>query len=105
MPEITFTQFILPHGRREQVTFPCSEEVRLLANEIEAENFTFECEQLRTGIWSFTISDTEVESDVLIEICEDTKEARIKTIEQLVKQFNISTVLQQRDEDLREDGE
>lgn len=59
MQMIPFTNYRRPHGQQEQVEFAVSDEVAERARKIIDKGLKFESEYLRTGDWSFTITDPE----------------------------------------------
>jgi hypothetical protein len=59
MPEIPFTQFLRPDGRRAQVAIDRPPEIAALAEKIIAAGYRFECEHLTTGHASITISNDD----------------------------------------------
>ena len=54
---IPFTQYLLPNGRRKEVTIEVDQDVAEKARELIAEGLAFECEVLTTGHVSLTITD------------------------------------------------
>ena len=67
MAEIPFTQYMLPHGRKKQVSIERPDEIGRLATRIQRAGYWFECEVLSTGDVSFTITDDDADHD--IEVC------------------------------------
>lgn len=63
---IPFTQYLMPGGRKTSVEIDRPPEVEQLADEVISRGWVFECEMLRTGAISFTVSDGE--DDVCIEL-------------------------------------
>lgn len=59
MKAIPFTQFLRPDGRRADVEIERPDEIAALAYRIMSCGYRFECEHLRTGHASFTISNDE----------------------------------------------
>ena len=59
MPDIEFTQYLRPHGRRVQVFIERPDHVVSKACLIRAAGYRFECEHLTTGHVSLTISDDD----------------------------------------------
>lgn len=71
MMPITFTQFILPNGRTEQVSIQRPVDVEKMASEIKLHGYAFEVEILTTGLVSMEILN-RMEEDVLAhELCEN----------------------------------
>lgn len=69
MPEILFTEYVLPHGQVTLTAFDRPQHIFDKAAQIVAAGFRFECEVLRTGVTSFTIvGDFDGEPDDL-DIC------------------------------------
>jgi hypothetical protein len=54
---IKFTQYLMPNGRREQVTIERPIEIEEKANKIIEEGYKFEIEMLMTGMISMTVED------------------------------------------------
>jgi hypothetical protein len=60
MNTIPFTQFMRPNGRKELVQFQCDDpSIVDKAQQILATGLRFECEELISGMCSFTISSAE----------------------------------------------
>jgi hypothetical protein len=68
---LEFIQYCLPGGRRKPASCEVSDEMGAMADKIIEKGFRFECEILRSGEVSLTISDPEEERDVCIKICEN----------------------------------
>ncbi len=56
---IPFTEYVLPYGARRSLEVKRSEGIETKAQAILAKGFHFECEQLRNGMWSYTIGDED----------------------------------------------
>lgn len=56
---IPFTEYVLPNGARKSITVKRSVEIEVMAQAIINKGFHFECEQLRNGVWSYTIGDDD----------------------------------------------
>lgn len=56
---IPFTQYVLPNGKRKSLEITRPAEIMRKAYAILAAGYHFECEQLRDGIWSYTIGDNK----------------------------------------------
>lgn len=85
---IPFTQYILPHGRREAVTIQVPDAIGTKANKIIAAGYRFECEVLTTGHASFTIHDPTEEYDVAIKICANGPNVS-DTVAALINEFDL----------------
>ena len=81
MPEIPFTQFLRPDGRRKQEFIERPLVVYEAAQKIIAEGFHFECEVLQTGHVNFTISDDVGDHDQ--KICMNGPDV-LKTVDDLI---------------------
>lgn len=64
MPDIHFTQYLRPDGRREPVTIDRPEEIAKLASLITDRGYRFECEHLPTGHASLTIAGPDDDEDI-----------------------------------------
>jgi hypothetical protein len=84
MKAIEFTQYLRPDGRQRKVYVERSEDVTNKAEAIQGWGYCFECEELMTGMVSFTISDGE--QDVAIELCPNGPEVP-ETIDRLIEEF------------------
>jgi hypothetical protein len=84
-PTITFTQFVLPRGDRRYVSIEVAPDVASKADTIVARGFRFECELLRTGQVSLTITDPE-EGDADIRVVPNGPGVR-DAVEDLVRRF------------------
>lgn len=56
---IQFTQYMLPNGRKSQVTIERSAEIEAKAQKIIEAGYDFECEMLRTGEIHLDCCNTE----------------------------------------------
>lgn len=86
MPEIEFTQFIQPDGRREQVRIDMPEHVSEKADQIAAAGYEFQCEILNGGLCSFTITDDDLDWD--IELCPNGPGVK-EAIEKMIMRFRL----------------
>ncbi len=84
MPEIPFTQYIRPNGRKRQGDFERPQEVYDQAMAIIKAGYCFEIEELSTGKISMTISNGK--EDVAIRICDNGPEV-LTSIDDLVNGF------------------
>jgi hypothetical protein len=84
-PIITFTEFVLPHGRTREQYIEVAADVADKARTIVARGFRFECELLRTGQVSLTITDPE-EGDADIRVVPNGPGVR-DAVEDLVRRF------------------
>lgn len=81
MKSIAFKQYLRPDGRQVEVSIDMPDEVAEKAAHLYLAGYELECEILRSGICSFTISDGE--EDLLIELCPNGQ-AVVKAVYQLV---------------------
>ena len=49
MGDVTFTEYLLPDGKRRSLTITCEDEIADKANALRAEGWQFEIETLQTG--------------------------------------------------------
>ncbi len=70
--EIPFTQYLMPDGRKHQITIEVPDNIGKLAHELIARGYRFEIEMLsdRHTI-SMTVFDPEEEVDIAIELAEN----------------------------------
>lgn len=70
---VPFTQFLMPNGRRQEVTIDQPPEIEALAKRIIAAGHRFEIEMLRTGEISMEIvrdvPDADIDDSIAGEIC------------------------------------
>jgi len=85
---IPFTQFLLPDGRRTQVSIERPEPILEKAQAIIDAGYRFECEELVTGQASFTISDDD--GDAAIEVVMNGPGVPA-AVDRLVTNFNLSS--------------
>lgn len=85
---IPFTQYLRPDGRRILVKVERPPEIEAKAQAILDAGFVFECEILRNGHVSFTISDPKEEEDVAIELCVNDPLVSV-AIDKLITEFNL----------------
>lgn len=64
---VPFTQYLRPDGRQRAVTIEVPDHLSEKVKRILDAGLVFECEELSTGICSFTI--TSPEQDELIKLC------------------------------------
>jgi len=64
---IAFTQYLRPFGTPRPVEIERSVEIADTARRIRERGYTFECEELSSGVVNLTISDGE--EDVRMELC------------------------------------
>lgn len=83
---IPFIQYLLPDGRRRDISIERDQLTEVKANAILDKGFHFEAEMLRTGDISLTIHDPENEEDVAIEICKNGPEV-LKAVDKLILEF------------------
>lgn len=88
MPTIPFTEFVLPHGRTREQWIEVDPSVADKARTIIARGFRFECELLRTGQVSLTITDPE-DGDADIRVVPNGPGVR-EAVEDLVRQFELT---------------
>lgn len=84
MPEITFTQYLLPDGRKTTVRIDRPAPIALMAAAIEKRGYRFECEMLSTREISLTIADDD--GDAAIEIVPNGPEVP-KAVDRMIEQF------------------
>lgn len=85
---IQFTQYTLPHGRRSTTEIERGADVEAKAREIIAAGYRFECELLRTGHVSLTITDPNEGEDVAIELVPNGPGVG-EAVDKLVSEFRI----------------
>lgn len=56
---ITFTEYLLPRGRHQEITLRCSGKYSYIVDKVLEVGWRFECEKLRTGQYSLTITSDE----------------------------------------------
>lgn len=82
---ISFTQYLLPHGRRSPIAINVEPDIQALAEELMSAGHRFECEILRTGDVSFTVTAKEKdEPDIAIEVCPNGPQVPL-AVDNLVK--------------------
>lgn len=86
MPLIPFTQYLLPDGRQMPVVIEVSDEAHAAAMKLIDTGLEFECEVLRTGDVSLTITDP-AEGDLDIAVVPNGPGMR-EAVEKLVLEFN-----------------
>lgn len=86
-PLIPFTQYLLPSGKRREVTIEVAPEVAAKARAIIARGLCFECELLRTGEVSLTITDPEG-GDLDIRVRPNGPGIR-EAVEDLIRNFGV----------------
>ena len=84
MPEIPFTQYLRPDGRKKEGGFDRPQEIYDRAMKIIEKGHVFEIEVLTTGHVSITISNGK--EDVAIELCKNGPEV-LTTVDELVNKF------------------
>lgn len=84
---VTFTRYLMPDGRRTTVTIDCPHDVADKADQLHSRNLVLECEVLRTGEVSLTITDQE-EEDVDIRVVPNGP-AVPEAVYDLVREFDI----------------
>lgn len=88
MNTIHVTQYVLPHGRREEHELPVTESVAAYVAELNKQNKHIEMEILRDGTMSWTIADREEEEDVAMELCfNPTNEKSIASLEKMLDDY------------------
>lgn len=86
MPNIQFTQYLRPDGRRSLQWIDFPQELVDKANRITSEGYEFEMELLANGVVSFTIADKNNDCDVAIELSSNGPEVNTK-IPKLINDF------------------
>lgn len=86
MQSIQFTQYLMPDGRKAEVTIDRPDDIAVKAREIIARGFRFECEMLsdRESI-SLTITDPD-EGDLDIEVVQNGPEVPL-AVDRMVLRF------------------
>lgn len=88
MALIPFTQFLMPDGRKNQVSIDRPDDIAAKAQEIIAAGFRFECEMLSDrNTVSLTITDPD-EGDVEIEIVPNGPEVPV-AIDNMITRFRL----------------
>jgi isoaspartyl peptidase/L-asparaginase-like protein (Ntn-hydrolase superfamily) len=82
---IPFTQYLLPRGRKKQITVTRPPEIEKMAQAIIDAGYWFECEVLHTGECSFTITNDE--ADHAVQVCQNGPNVP-ETIDKLVTRFH-----------------
>lgn len=85
---VTFTQYLRPDGRRQAVTILMPHDVADKADQLRAIRLVLECEVLRTGEVSLTITDQEEEHDVDIRVVPNGPGVP-EAVMDLVRKFNL----------------
>lgn len=83
---IPFTQFLRPNGKRLAVYVVRPEPVTEKARAIVAAGYVFECEEMMSGIVSFTIVNPRTEEDVAHELCRNGP-AVLVAVDKLITEF------------------
>ncbi len=86
---IPFTQYILPHGRKQAISINCRANIEEKAKRIIEKGYCFECEVLTTGEVSLTITNDE-DGDIAIEIVPNSLAVPI-AVEALITKFQEAT--------------
>lgn len=68
---LKLTQFLMPNGRRKEISVALPGKLQGRCKEILDEGFTFSCEMLQTGAIALYISDDAAEEDLVCEIAEN----------------------------------
>lgn len=69
---IAFTQYLLPDGRKAAVSIDRPEDIAALADEVIKRGSRFECEMLRNGVCSFTVTHPDNdEPDIAIRLSDN----------------------------------
>lgn len=70
--EIPFTQYVLPHGRRAEISIDRPDDVGRRAAALIARGYRFECEMLTDmQTVSLTVVDPDDKGDIAIELCKN----------------------------------
>ena len=86
MPQVTFTQFVLPRGEKREVSIERPQAVADKADRIIAAGLKLECEVLRTGDVSLTIADDE--QDLAIKVVPNGPGVP-EAVDELIINFNL----------------
>ncbi len=84
---IPFTQYLLPHGERRDELIEVAPDIAAKAASLIERGFTFECEILRTGQVSVTITDPQEEIDADIRVIANGPGVR-EAVEDMVRSFD-----------------
>jgi hypothetical protein len=97
---ILFTQFMLPHGKTQDLIIHVPDDVGLKAKHIREAGFRFECEQLRTGDCSYTITDDEADRNIKLMFAHELSEGRQQEVlRDLIIGFDIEKVKKEKEEE------
>ena len=95
MPKIYFTQYLRPGGTRKTVSIERPDNIAKAADKIKSHGFRFECEVLRTGMASLTISDDD--GDYAFQIVPANSPAIPAAVYKLISEFNLAETLKERE--------
>lgn len=98
MPDIQFTQYLLPNGKRKLTSIERPQNVWEEAEEILKAGYRFECEMLTTGHVSLTIAGKN--TDVEIEICRNDAEVP-KAVDRIITRFDFNQAAKREKEAVR----
>ena len=84
---ISFTQFLMPNGRKRNIQVKRPEDIEDKARQITFAGYKFECEILQTGLVSLTIADPLLEEDVEVEICHNGPEVN-HALDKMISRFH-----------------
>lgn len=84
MPDIQFTQYLRPNGRKAEVYIDRPADIADLANRIIERGFRFECEHLTTGHALLTIAGPD--DDLDIEVVRNGPDVPI-AVDRMIKRF------------------
>lgn len=91
MASIPFTQFSLPKGERRAISIMVAPAAAAKAQTIIAAGFTFECEVLRSGNVSLTITHPE-KGDLAIRVRRNDRRSIVAAVEEMVRDFDPAKV-------------
>lgn len=95
MPDVKFTQYLMPDGRTREQTIDLPQEVYDKACLIYQAGFHLACEMLPTGMISLTIEDRAHEFDVSCKICRNGPDVPV-TVEKMIMDFDLGAALEWR---------
>ncbi|AGC35744.1 hypothetical protein ACP46_gp59 [Rhizobium phage RHEph06] len=93
MPNVYFTQYLRPDGRKQIISIDRPAHVVAKADHILSHGFRFECEELTTGEVSLTISDDW--GDYAFELCANGP-AVPASVDKLILEFDVARALTAR---------
>lgn len=96
MPNVLFTQYLRPNGRRTHVMIDRPDYIAKAADFIRAQGFRFEMEELSDGVTvSMTISDDD--GDYHFKVCQNGPGIPA-SVDELIKTFDMAKAKKQREQ-------